>query len=99
MPPATIAKLGRDFLLADDRPVTNREMGEAFAAALHAKPAFMTMPGFLAKLFMGSIAYDYMTSNFEYSNARLKETGFTFRFPTIDQGVPDVSATALAHKK
>jgi nucleoside-diphosphate-sugar epimerase len=99
VPPATVAKLGRDFLLADDRPVTNREMGEAFAAALHAKPAFMTMPGFLAKLFMGSIAYDYMTSNFEYSNARLKETGFAFRFPTIDQGVPEVSATALAQKK
>jgi hypothetical protein len=40
-----------------------------------------------------------MTSNFEYSNARLKETGFTFRVPTIDQGVPDVRATALTQKK
>lgn len=74
-------------------------MGAAFASALHVEAATMTMPGFLAKLFMGAVAYDYMTSNLEYSNARLKATGFEFRYPTIDTGIPEVSATALADRR
>jgi nucleoside-diphosphate-sugar epimerase len=91
---AKVKKLGRDFLLIDDQPVTYDEMNQTFAKAMGKKVKYFTMPGFLAKLMMGSITYNYQISDCMYSNARLKATGFKFRFPSIKQGAPDIVAEA-----
>jgi NAD dependent epimerase/dehydratase family enzyme len=69
-------------------------MNQTFAKAMGKKVKYFTMPDFLAKLMMGSITYNYQTSDCMYSNARLRATGFEFRFPTIKQGAPDIVAEA-----
>ena len=91
---AQIAELGRDFLLNDDKPVTYKQMNEAFAKALGKTARYMKIPGFLAKLMMGNITYEYQISNCAYDNSKLHKTGFTFDYPTIDTGAREVIAEA-----
>jgi len=89
-----VAALGRDFLLVDDKPVSYAQMNEAFAQAMGKNVRYMKVPGFLAKLMMGSITYEYQTSNCAYDNHRLHQTGFTFEYPTIETGTRQVVADA-----
>jgi hypothetical protein len=85
-----VARLGRDYLLNDNRPVSYEDLNAAFAQALGKTPRYFKVPGFLAKLMMGEITYNYQVSNCAYSNRRLLDTGFAFEFPTIAEGAPDI---------
>jgi len=43
----------------------------------------------LMRLAAGPVIADSMLTEARLSNARLKSTGFTLNFPTLEQGVPD----------
>ncbi len=45
---------------------------------------------FFCHLALGPIVTESMTCNFRLSNKRLKSLGFSFEFPKIEKGIPDV---------
>lgn len=88
----TISRLGRDYLLVDTQPVAFRDLIEEFARALDKPVSYRTLDPEIAKSRMGEIIYSYQTSDCAYSNRRLLDTGFSFKFPTIREGARDVVA-------
>jgi NAD dependent epimerase/dehydratase family enzyme len=52
------------------------------------------VPAFILRLLVGSVVTDSVLSDAVLSNARLKALGFQLRFPTIDEGLPDIARRA-----
>lgn len=82
---------GRVFVV-DDRPIPWSSFYETAARAMQKEPRLRKIPVWLLRLLVGPVVTDSVTSDAVLSNARLKKSGFTLRFPTIDEGVPDVVA-------
>lgn len=94
VPAEQIERLGRDFLLVDNKPVTFEYMNGEFAQALGKTASYMKVPGFMASLMMGKINYEYQTTNCAYDNSRLRATGFQLKYPSIESGAPEIVAEA-----
>lgn len=64
------------------QPVTNAEFTDALAAAVR-RPAFLTVPGFAAKLAPGHMADELLLSGARVVPRRLLESGYEFRHPEL----------------
>jgi nucleoside-diphosphate-sugar epimerase len=82
-------EVGKRYFITDDRPVHPSDLVRIAAQALDVPVRMRRVPIFLVRLFVGPIIADSMTTHALLSNHRLKETGFTFNYPTSDEGVPD----------
>lgn len=85
---ATQSQFQGVYNLCAPHPVTNSEMAKALGHALD-RPAAMAVPSFMLKLTMGEMAEVLLASQ-RALPTRLERTGFTFRFPTIDQALADL---------
>ena len=89
---ATHGTPGRRYFVVDDRPSPWNELLALAAHALGRPLKLLPLPPFLYGLLVGPIIHESQGYDTVLTNARLRATGFTPRFPTIDQGVPDVVA-------
>jgi len=70
---------------------TNREFASALGRALH-RPAVLPVPALALKVIFGEAAGVLLGSQ-RVEPRRLRELGFTYQFPTLDQAVADIVQT------
>jgi len=70
-------------------PVTNREFASILGRVL-ARPAFFALPAFAARVAFGEMAKDLLLSGARVLPARLKETGYKYRFPELESALRHV---------
>jgi uncharacterized protein (TIGR01777 family) len=69
-------------------PVRNQELTAALGRVL-GRPTFMTVPAFMVRLALGEFG-DVLLSGQKVLPQRLREAGFEFRFPDLDQALRDL---------
>jgi hypothetical protein len=67
-------------------PVTNREFTRAMGRALK-RPTFMKVPAFAAKAVGGQLVEQLILVSQRVVPKVLQDSGFTFRYPTIDSAL------------
>lgn len=70
-------------------PVTNRQLTQTIAHALHKPLLFPAVPSFALKLFLGEMA-DIVLGGCWMSPEKIQQAGFTFRFTKIEDAVNDL---------
>ncbi|MNN20998.1 hypothetical protein D3C81_1343040 [compost metagenome] len=50
----------------------------------------INIPAWLCRLVIGPVLTEYATAHTYFSNAKLLETGFEFRYPSAAHGIPQV---------
>ena len=80
---------GQRYFITDDQPRRRLEIGEIAARILGVRMKTLSLPLFLMRLAAGPVIAESMLTEARLSNARLKSTGFTLDFPTLERGVPD----------
>lgn len=85
-----LKRSGYKYLIVDDKPVTADEMNRIIAQSMGKELKYTKLPHWMLKLFMGDIFYSYMMTDSMYSNKKLKSLGFNLKFPTIEEGIPDI---------
>jgi nucleoside-diphosphate-sugar epimerase len=87
---------GRVYHVVDDEPITYRDFMALTAAELGVGPP-RCVPAALARLLAGSNAVDAVVRSARSSNLRIREElGWTPRFPSAREGVPDAVARLVA---
>ncbi|MDR7475609.1 MAG: TIGR01777 family oxidoreductase [Armatimonadota bacterium] len=71
--------------LAAPQPVTNAEFTRTLARVL-GRPAFFVVPAFVLRLVMGELGREILASQRVYP-ARLLASGFTFRYPSLEEAL------------
>jgi nucleoside-diphosphate-sugar epimerase len=82
---------GERYFLVDDQPLRSSAFVDCVARALDRPLRKRAVPTWLCSLILGPVLTDYATAHTNFSNARLKSTGFELRYPTAQAGVPDVA--------
>ena len=93
-----VGQVGERYFVVDDRPVLWTELYEVTARALGVPLRMRISPAWLAKLILGSLSTEGLQCDARLSNAKLKATGFSCRFPSIESGIPDVVNAMRASK-
>lgn len=82
------ATAGRSFVAADGANTTQRELLEDTAELMGA-PRPRSIPAPIAKVAAGRAAVETMTTDAAADPSALLETGFSFRYPSHREGVPE----------
>jgi uncharacterized protein (TIGR01777 family) len=69
-------------------PVTNKEFGKAFGAALH-RPAFVWTPAVMLKMGLGGVA-EIIAQGQRVIPKKAMTLGYPFKFPTIEVALVDI---------
>jgi NAD dependent epimerase/dehydratase family enzyme len=56
------------------------------------------VPSWLCSLIIGPVLTEYSQSDNYFTNHKLQQLGFTYLYPTIDDGIPDIVQTWLKAK-
>lgn len=78
------------FNLTAPQPVTNRELTRALARAL-GRPGFLPAPGFALRIALGEMA-DMVLQGQRAVPSRLRELGFTYRWPELEPALRNLLA-------
>lgn len=70
-------------------PVRNREFARTLGHVLH-RPAFIAVPAWVLKILLGEMAEQVLLSGQQAVPYRLAKTGFTFRFPYLEEALKDL---------
>ena len=81
---------GQRYFIVDDMSVPSTRMVEITSQAMDVPGRILPLPKWLCLMAVGPIITESMTCDFNLSNAKIKELGFSFNYPTIDTGIPDV---------
>jgi len=74
------------FNVTAPHPVRNREFARTLGKVLH-RPSFLAVPSFVLKILLGEMAEQLLLSSQQALPGRLKEAGFTFRFPHLEEAL------------
>jgi len=69
-------------------PVRHKEMAQALARSLH-RPSAVPVPGFMLRLALGEMGQALLASQ-RAIPSRLTQSGFDFKFPTIEEAFSDL---------
>ncbi|WP_144499560.1 NAD(P)-dependent oxidoreductase [Bacillus sp. FDAARGOS_235] len=94
----TTGQIGEKYILVDDMPVHSREFSAFIAEQLSTPLQIREVPKWLCNLVIGPVLTEYATIHTNFSNKKLKATGFTFNYPTYEKGLPNVIQTWLAQQ-
>ncbi|UKS26896.1 DUF1731 domain-containing protein [Paenibacillus sp. HWE-109] len=83
---------GESYILVDDKPIRSGDITTLSAKALKLPEKKRYVPTWLCRLLLGPVLTEYATSHTNFSNEKLKKTGFTYLYPTIQSGIADVVA-------
>ncbi len=86
---ASHGEIGSRYFIVDDAPVLGERLAEIAAKALGVTGRSHKLPFVLLKLLSGYVIADSLAYENRLSNHRLKSTGFSFAFPSCEQGVPN----------
>ena len=87
---------GERFFIVDDCPVPGNKTVECSARALGVPQRMRRLPEWLCRIALGPIITESLTCDVRLSNSKIRALGFTFDFPTIEEGIPDVVKRWLA---
>ena len=91
-------EIGSRYFIVDDAPIPGERLAEIAADALGVTGRGRKLPFMLLKLLVGQVIAESLAYENRLSNNRLKATGFLFRFPSCEQGVPQAVRTWLQEK-
>jgi NAD dependent epimerase/dehydratase family enzyme len=77
------------FNLTEPHPVRNREFSRTLGKVLH-RPSFLPVPSFVLKILLGEMAEQLLLSSQRVLPKRLKEAGFTFQYPHLEEALVDL---------
>jgi len=80
--------------LVAPNPVTNAEFTRVLARVLR-RPAFLPAPGFALRAILGEMAQELLLASTRVEPARLKESGYRFRHPTLEKALRDILGKSL----
>ncbi|MCB1484663.1 MAG: NAD-dependent epimerase/dehydratase family protein [Hyphomicrobiaceae bacterium] len=83
-------KVGSRYFIVDDAPIHGEQLAELAAKALNVNGHGRKLPFTLLKLLVGQVIAESLAYENRLSNNRLRSTGFVFKFPSCEQGVPQV---------
>uniref|UniRef100_A0A0V0G9Y5 Putative nucleoside-diphosphate sugar epimerase n=1 Tax=Triatoma dimidiata TaxID=72491 RepID=A0A0V0G9Y5_TRIDM len=78
--------------------VTNEEFTNAFAKAMY-RPAFFRVPEFILNVMFSSERAKIMTMGQKVVPAKVKELGFNYEYPTVQEAVKDCSRIFYSRKR
>jgi uncharacterized protein len=87
--------IGSRYFIVDDAPVPGERLAELAADALGVTGRGRKVPFALLKLLSGQIIAESLSYENRLSNSRLRATGFLFRYPSCEEGVPQAVRTWL----
>ena len=87
---------GRYFAVNSD-PVRSSEFAATFAALANRTLRVWRLPVAAARLVVGPVLQDEITSDAVFSNIRLRGSGFRFHFPTLDDGLRQILGLLREH--
>ncbi|WP_435162931.1 NAD-dependent epimerase/dehydratase family protein [Paenibacillus glycanilyticus] len=81
---------GERYLLVDDQPIRSADITTLSAQALNRQDKKRYVPTWLCRMLLGPVLTEYATAHTNFSNSKLKASGFTYLYPTIQLGIEDV---------
>lgn len=81
-------RVGQRYFVVDDEPAPFSDLVRLAAQTLGVRYRRLLLPRWLCALAMGPVVTDSLISEARLSNARLREAGYRFLYPTIREGVP-----------
>jgi hypothetical protein len=88
-------EVGSRYFIVNDAPVPSERLAELAADALGVTRRGRKVPFILLKLLSGQVIAESLAYENRLSNNRLKSTGFLFKYPSCEQGVPQAVRTWL----
>lgn len=89
---ARVGVPGSRTFVVDDRPVLSDELARATARALCTTVRFRTLPAWVARTRVGELITESALCDSVLDNRRLRQTGFSLAYPTVEEGVAEVVA-------
>ncbi len=83
-------RAGERYILVDDRPVRVSAFTQEMARLMGRPLRNRYVPRWLCGILLGPVLTEYATAHTNFSNAKLRATGFVPRYPTYRDGLPDV---------
>ena len=81
-------EVGSRYFIVDDAPVPSERLAELAADALGVTGRGRKVPFIVLKLLSGQVIAESLAYESRLSNHRLRSTGFMFKYPSCEQGVP-----------
>jgi len=81
-------EVGSRYFIVDDAPVPSERLAELAAEALGVNGRGRKLPFVMLKLLSGQVVAESLAYENRLSNNRLRSTGFSFKYPSCEQGVP-----------
>lgn len=89
--------LSGPFNLAAPEPVTMKTLAETLGRTMK-RPAFFNVPGFILKLALGQMGEELILAGQRAIPGRLLESGYQFKFPTLNAALADIFSRAKAEQ-
>jgi len=81
---------GGRYFVVNGEPVRLFDFAEVFARLAKRRLRVYPGPAAATRLVLGPVLADYLGTDAVFSNIRLRGIGFTFRYPTLEQGIHEV---------
>ena len=81
---------GQRYFLVDNEPCYSNSIYDLTAKLSGVTPKIREVPIWLCRVLMGDLLTEAIQSDANLSNQKLRESGFTLEFPTLEAGVAEV---------
>jgi nucleoside-diphosphate-sugar epimerase len=81
---------GSRYFLVNNEPVRTHEFAGTFARLANLPLRVWRVPALAARLILGPVLAEYVLGDAVFSNIRLRGNGFSFRYPTLEQGLQQI---------
>ncbi|MBD3921916.1 NAD(P)-dependent oxidoreductase [Paenibacillus sp. PR3] len=78
------------YILCDNEPMTTTAFMKLIEKELQVEGKVRSIPRWLCQLLLGPVLTEYATAHTYFTNKRLKDIGFEYRYPTAKDGIPSV---------
>lgn len=92
-------KIDESYILCDNEPMLSKEFMGLIERELRVTGKVRYIPRWLCRLILGPVLTEYATAHTYFTNQKLKEIGFQYRYPTAKDGVPSVVQEWVAKAK
>lgn len=90
---------GEQYILVDDHPIRSADITTLSAQALTVPDKKRYVPTWLCRVLLGPVLTEYATAHTNFSNRKLKTSGFTYGYPAIHSGIENVIKEWRERKK
>jgi nucleoside-diphosphate-sugar epimerase len=83
-------KVGQRYFVVDNEPCYSNSIYDCTAKLSGVNPKIREVPVWFCRILMGDLLTEALQSDANLSNQKLRDTGFTLEFPSIEIGVAEV---------